>query len=105
MAMVVLTAGASLYAGDAKQFQDKHKAAGVQCASCHGNNTKAIIPNQNCLACHDSYQKLGEQTKDMHINPHKSPHFMDLECTSCHASHTAIKNFCQDCHGPIARKR
>jgi len=59
----------------------------------------------SCLKCHESYAKLGEQTKDMHFNPHKSPHFMDPDCISCHIGHRADVNFCQDCHGPISRKK
>ena len=105
MAMAVLSASISLYAGDAKQFADKHKAAGAECASCHGKDVKEVIPNKNCLACHESYEKLGEQTKDMHLNPHKSPHFLDVECTSCHDSHKSINIFCQGCHGPITRNK
>jgi hypothetical protein len=41
----------------------------------------------------------------MHFNPHKSPHFMDPDCISCHIGHRADVNFCQDCHGPISRKK
>jgi len=106
VAMAVLSAGINLYAKDTKPLlADKHKAAGIECVSCHGKNVKDIVTNQSCLACHGSFEKLGEQTKDMHLNPHKSPHFLDLDCSSCHDGHKPLKNFCQDCHGPIQRHK
>ncbi len=87
----------------ATEFGKTHKDAGVECVSCHGQDKKAVIPNQNCLTCHESYDALAEQTKDMHLNPHWSPHFLNLECTSCHQGHKTLDNFCQKCHGPIKR--
>ena len=84
---------------------DWHKTQGVPCAGCHGKDLNALVPNQACLGCHESFEKLAGRTKDMHINPHQSPHFKDLDCTSCHVGHKADVNFCQDCHGPISRKK
>ena len=84
---------------------DRHKAAGIVCAGCHGEDREALIRNPACLGCHESFEKLAARTKDMHVNPHRSPHFKDLECTSCHMGHKADVNFCQDCHGPISRKK
>lgn len=82
---------------------DKHKASGVECADCHGKNVKEVIPNDNCLACHESYAVLAQRTEDMHLNPHNSPHYYNLECVACHQGHKPMVNFCQDCHGPISR--
>ncbi len=96
---------AQIPAAHAASVADRHKPAGTQCADCHGKDTNRIVPNSACLKCHESYAKLGEQTKDMHFNPHKSPHFMDPDCISCHIGHRADVNFCQDCHGPISRKK
>ncbi len=102
---LLLTAG--LLAGSqgcfAADFATVHKQAGVDCASCHGQDRQALISNGNCLNCHDSFEALGELTKDMHLNPHLSPHFLNLECTSCHQGHKELNNFCQQCHGPIER--
>ena len=81
----------------------RHKAEGVECASCHGDDNEAIVVNATCLECHNSYEELAGRTEDMHLNPHKNPHFLDLDCTSCHIGHRANQNFCQDCHGPIKR--
>ncbi len=103
MAVIMMTTAGSLYAGEALVLADQHKAEGIECAACHGHDVKAIIPNESCLECHVSYEDLGEQTKDMHLNPHQSPHFIDLECTSCHQGHETLNNLCQQCHGPISR--
>jgi hypothetical protein len=89
----------------AASLADGHKAQGVGCADCHGKDQDALVPNRTCFGCHESFEKLAGRTKDMKINPHRSPHFMDLECTSCHVGHKADVNFCQDCHGPITRKK
>lgn len=101
--LLAVSAGLIHAAETKSDLAETHKAGGGQCASCHGQDVKEIIPSKNCFVCHDSYEKLGEQTKDMHLNPHKSPHFLDLDCTSCHQGHKAFVNFCQDCHGPITR--
>jgi len=84
---------------------DRHEAAGIGCAECHGKDREALIPNRVCLACHESFEKLAARTEDMRLNPHRSPHFKDLECTSCHVGHKSDANFCRDCHGPISRKK
>ncbi|KAA0887965.1 cytochrome c3 family protein [Oryzomonas rubra] len=106
MAMAVLSASISLYAGDKKMsLADKHKSEGVACVSCHGKDVNEIVPNQNCLACHESFEKIAERTKDMPINPHKSAHFIDLECSTCHDGHKDGTVFCQSCHGPITRHK
>ncbi len=96
----MLTLSNPLYAYN---FKQTHKQQGVECKSCHGNDKKAIIPNETCLACHGSFAELSEKTADMHRNPHMGPHFLDVECTSCHQGHDVIYNLCQDCHGPISR--
>jgi len=104
LATAALLLSSALFAAEVKQFLgDRHKSVGIECVSCHGKDVKEIIPNQNCLSCHKSYEDLGEKTRDMHLNPHRSPHFLDLDCTSCHQGHAADQNFCQNCHGPISR--
>lgn len=96
----MLTLSSPLYAYN---FKQTHKQQGVECKSCHGNDKKQIIPNEKCQACHESYTEISKKTNDMHLNPHMSPHFLDVECTSCHQGHKVLNNFCQDCHGPVTR--
>ena len=101
--LMLCIGGASIANAQEFKWQEHHLKQGIKCASCHGSDVKAVISNDSCLKCHGSYDKLADQTKDMHINVHKSPHFKDLECTSCHTSHNETTAFCQDCHGPIVR--
>ena len=107
MAMVILSAGMNLYAAETGRplLADKHKAAGIECVSCHGNDVTDMVSNRSCLVCHSSFEKLAERTSDMHINPHRSIHFMDYECAACHHGHKPLNNFCQNCHGPIVRHK
>ncbi|QEM67691.1 cytochrome c3 family protein [Geobacter sp. FeAm09] len=105
-AVAALSFSINLYAGDSGQFMaDKHKAIGAQCSSCHGGDTKSVVANGKCLACHGSYDQLAEKTKDMHLNPHKNPHFLDIECAACHSGHKPLDAFCQNCHGPLTRHK
>lgn len=101
--LMLCVGGASIAHAQEFKWQQFHLNNGVKCANCHGSDTKAAITNDTCLTCHVSYEKLGEQTKDMHLNVHMSPHFENLECTACHTSHNETTPFCQDCHGPIVR--
>lgn len=103
---IALLWGATLLsAAETGGIAEMHEAAGIECVSCHGDNDQAIISNSTCLECHDSFEDIAQQTEDMHLNPHKSPHFLNLDCTSCHDGHKVARNFCQDCHGPIVRKK
>ncbi|WP_052074617.1 cytochrome c3 family protein [Shewanella mangrovi] len=101
--MMLCIGGVSIAHAQDFKWQQHHLQQGIKCASCHGNDVKAAIKNDTCLSCHGSYEKLGQQTKDMHLNVHQSPHFEHLECTACHTSHDQTTAFCQDCHGPIVR--
>jgi len=103
-AVAALSLSINLYAGDSSQLMaDKHKAIGAECSSCHGRDVKDVVANEKCLECHGSYDQLAEKTKDMHLNPHKNPHFLDVECAACHQGHKSMNVFCQNCHGPIIR--
>lgn len=88
---------------------DKHMAAGLNCASCHGASapTKAAAAT-TCLTCHkpDSTGRFaGSGAKPyafdggvtMTFNVHQ-PHFLEIQCTSCHKIHAASVNFCNQCH-------
>lgn len=107
MTMAVLSAGMNLYAAEVNKpmLADKHEAEGIECVSCHGNDDSNMVSNQSCLECHGSFEELAEQTIDMHINPHRSIHFMDYMCAACHQEHKPLNNFCQNCHGPIVRHK
>ena len=87
------------------KWQQFHIDNGVKCNACHKSNVNDYVNNDQCLKCHKSYDALAEKTKDMEINVHQSAHFKNLECTSCHTSHTELKVFCEDCHGPITRDK
>ncbi|MGE5553406.1 MAG: cytochrome c3 family protein [Betaproteobacteria bacterium] len=96
----VASAAAPVLAETAKpQFlADKHIAAGLTCASCHGQGKPASVPTTTCLSCHGSYQELAKKTASLRRNPHDS-HYPDLECDSCHHGHRAQEDFCGTCHG------
>ncbi len=105
-AFMLLTAAYSAAASDKLAgIAQKHTDQGIECASCHQQDNNKMIANTTCLECHDSFATIAEQTSGMHLNPHQSPHFLNLECTSCHVGHKADVNFCQDCHGPIKRHK
>ncbi|WP_168205913.1 cytochrome c3 family protein [Geobacter sp. FeAm09] len=76
---------------------DRHKTYGVTCKDCHGDQDKKNFNYKQCLACHDSYQKVAERTKKREFNPHKS-HYDDVECNACHHGHKVDENFCATCH-------
>lgn len=105
LAIAVLSTSSMLYAGGTQFLADQHKAEGIECADCHGKDIGEMVANQSCLACHESFEKVAERTTDMHINPHRSIHFMDYVCAACHQGHKPLNNFCQNCHGPIVRHK
>lgn len=76
---------------------DRHKAANVSCASCHG--TGALSPSvamATCLNCHGTYSQLADRTR-MEPNPHRS-HMGEVACSSCHNVHKVSVSFCDQCH-------
>jgi len=88
---------------------DKHIAAGLKCASCHGASapTKAVAVAA-CLTCHNPVangQFVGSGPRShpfdggvtLTFNVHQ-PHFVDIPCTECHKVHAASVNFCNQCH-------
>jgi fumarate reductase flavoprotein subunit len=78
---------------------DRHAAAGLTCASCHGNAKPSDVALDTCLSCHVSYRELARKTANRLRNPHDS-HYPNLECTTCHHGHQKEENFCAGCHGP-----
>ena len=63
-----------------------------------------------CFQCHEhgSYDQISWRTMDMGVsdqqakghdaNPHRSPHYAELECNVCHQVHTPSTLFCWECH-------
>jgi hypothetical protein len=86
----------SLATGELKQ---KHAPFGVRCADCHGADMSfaEVPPTAQCLACHESYEALAEQTAGLIPNPHHS-HMGDVTCTSCHSEHFESRMSCNQCH-------
>jgi len=77
---------------------DKHVAAGLNCASCHGESPPAKQPEAAvCSKCHGSYKDLAAKTAADRPNPHAS-HLGDIPCASCHRIHQASVTYCTQCH-------
>lgn len=76
---------------------DRHQAKGLNCASCHGPDSKnpAYPDEKTCLQCHNR-DELAKKTESLEINPHKAPHNGD--CTLCHMQHEPEVNYCAQCH-------
>jgi fumarate reductase flavoprotein subunit len=76
----------------------KHAQKQITCILCH----KAYFPEkrismEQCLNCHESYDRVAELTEDLEPNPHFS-HFVDLRCTLCHKGHEPSVLYCNKCH-------
>ena len=96
-----MAAGLSLNLSYAAGIADLHKSKGVECASCHGNDTKNLQePTINtCATCH-APKAVAEKTKDYKpTNPHDSPHYHEnLECGNCHHGHSQSEDYCLQWH-------
>ncbi|QIZ78682.1 cytochrome c3 family protein [Ferrimonas lipolytica] len=76
-----------------------HTLNGLSCNDCH--QTEGDYPsNEQCFECHESYQKIAEQTAFLgHMNPHDSPHYQDTQtCDTCHYVHDKSEDLCLECH-------
>jgi len=63
-----------------------------------------------CFQCHEhgSYDQIAWRTMDLGVadqqskghegNPHRSPHYTNLECNNCHQVHEASTLMCWECH-------
>lgn len=106
----------------------KHSKAGIGCMDCHSvpvekqkehvakANGRAYdkplqereYGNQDCFACHGSYEEISEATKDfiekgLPRNPHES-HYAEMDCNLCHKAHRASVDYCSMCHHPAVDK-
>ena len=79
-----------------------HLAAGVSCEDCHGARQpfKGLATEQ-CRTCHGGPEKMEALTRDLHMNPHSSPHYgNEMDCDMCHHQHRTSENVCHECHDP-----
>ncbi len=103
MAGIVLATFVGLAkADDAPLLLDRHKAAGLTCASCHKEKPpRTKSPNKRCLDCHGGQEKLAAKTSKVTPNPHAPPHLAagDVQaCDDCHHIHQPSEVACADCH-------
>ena len=86
--------------GSSENTDHRHALKKVTCKGCHGLNLpKRGLLKEECLRCHDSYQKIVKKSA-IHINA-MNPHFGDgkeLGCDSCHKAHEKSIPICKDCH-------
>jgi cytochrome c nitrite reductase small subunit len=72
--------------------------------------TQVRYSMDKCFECHQhgSYEQIRLRTTDLGIsdpqaffheaNPHRPPHYDDLECHSCHRIHRESTLLCTECH-------
>jgi len=106
VAFIVLMASFAVGQSDKKFTADRHKAAGLDCQSCHKEEgTKKAVESDQCLSCHESFQAVAKRTKDLTPNPHDNHITQSAECTQCHHGHKADDNVCMTCHASMEFKR
>lgn len=88
-----------------------HKSLNLECKNCHDMSKKdegfvGKTSNKTCLECHKSYAHLAQLSANLGYddNPHASPHYPDMHCSSCHASHKKSRNYCVMCHSQDSLK-
>jgi len=81
-----------------KKLADRHKAAGLECQSCHTEGTKKAVEADQCLTCHESFQAVAKRTKDLTPNPHDNHMTAQMDCLQCHHGHRTEEISCVVCH-------
>lgn len=78
-----------------------HRLAGLSCKDCHEDTSSPkAAGTEVCEKCHSDIGALIEETNDLDINPHYSPHEGKIpDCTKCHHEHKSSENYCAHCHG------
>ena len=102
---LVLAASFAVGQSEKKFTADQHKAAGLDCQSCHKDGPKKAVESDQCLTCHESFQAVAKRTKDLNPNPHDNHMTQNTECTQCHHGHRANDNVCMTCHSSMEFKR
>ena len=84
---------------------ESHVANNMKCGACHDEEDPtqgaAAVTADTCLSCHGSYERVAERTAAVgeDVNPHDNFHYdMQLDCTTCHKSHSESVNLCLSCH-------
>ncbi len=88
--------------GAADFLADRHAARGIACTACHGDQAPAPgakVAMAQCLACHESIDKVAERSKARNVdpNPHYN-HLVGLNCLECHRGHQEGAYLCSGCH-------
>jgi len=77
---------------------DRHKAADVECGSCHQENPPAKTVTTNvCLGCHEEYSPSNKTGVTDYMDPHNS-HMTYSDCGECHHAHKPSQEKCSSCH-------
>ncbi len=99
VALFVAFGNSSMLSADsAKLLADRHKAAGIECNSCHKETPpKEAVKTEVCTGCHGDYDALAKRSEKVEPNPHES-HEGKIECGMCHHSHRVSDNYCSRCH-------
>lgn len=88
-----------------------HERVGLECKSCHSaidkeNGKISRVGSSACNECHVGYSALAKRSAHLGYddNIHASPHYPDMSCTTCHASHKPSTNYCVMCHSQESMK-
>lgn len=97
------------FSKDKYPIKKHHDILRMDCKSCHGDGPESSyteVSTQDCLKCHQDYEILAERTEFLGYddNIHASPHYPDMDCNLCHASHEESKNYCVMCHSQDSMK-
>jgi hypothetical protein len=80
---------------------DRHKAANVECESCHQEDPPAkAVAMDVCIGCHVEYSPSNKAGVTDLMDPHNS-HMAYSECGACHHAHKASREQCASCHGDL----
>lgn len=90
-------------------IKDHHASLQFKCSTCHGDGPEEEykkLQQEDCFKCHKSYEKLAERTGHLGYddNVHASPHYPNMDCNLCHATHKPTKNYCVMCHSQQTMK-
>lgn len=91
-------------------IKDHHASLNFKCATCHGDGPEekyTKLEQKDCFQCHGNYEKLAERTGHLGYddNVHASPHYPNMDCDLCHATHKPTKNYCVMCHSQQSMKK
>lgn len=80
---------------------DRHKAADVECGSCHQENPPAkVVTTDVCLGCHEDYSPSNKGEMSDLLDPHNS-HMIFSDCGACHSVHKPSFDQCSSCHNDL----